>query len=140
MGTPHVPMAIATVEEGSTGPEAVPSGETAVPAVPVPRRQTLQADVATGRKKVASGAIEVVPEAEDATPRKEAPSPLVASRVAAAIDYLCGAGKSPPIPDHQRRSSTVGVAIYTVDPVPSPPDSNVDFGNQHLTRPAMGGS
>lgn len=138
MGTPHVPMAIATVEEGGTGPEAIPSGEATLPTIPIPRRQALQANVATGRKKVASGAFEVVPEAKDASPRKEAPCPLVAPRVAATIDSRSGAEEAPNQPDHEKRSSTVWAAPHPVDPVPSPPDSNVESEDSTLNSAGNG--
>lgn len=88
VGTPHVPTPVAAIVESGTGPVAVPSGETAVPPIPVARREGLQANAATGRKVLSPSAVDVVLEAEDATPREFATSPLVATRV--AFDLLGG--------------------------------------------------
>lgn len=93
--TPHVPASIATALAGGTGPVALPPSEAALPPVPVPRRQGLQADATTGREVLRPSAVDVVLEAEDAAPRELAPSPLVAARM--AVDFeVVPAGRAHP--------------------------------------------
>lgn len=78
VGAPYVPAAVAAGLKGGAVVTKVLAAGPALPISAVPRRQSLQTNVATGRKVLRPCAPQVVRQAKDAAPRRKPKASLVA--------------------------------------------------------------